>query len=79
VKYWLYAAVLVTGMAFSILFTGEMYLEPDTGFGDLSVVSIIAGERAFLPLLFAAAVGAFVEPLGGGASSCSFRRGRSTP
>jgi len=64
VKYWLYAAVLVTGMAFSILFTGEMYLEPDTGFGDLSVVSIIAGERAFLPLLFAAAVGAFVGAAG---------------
>jgi len=64
VKYWLYAAVLVTGMAFSILFTGEMYLEPDTGFGDLSVVSIIAGERAFLPLLFAAAVGAFVGSAG---------------
>ena len=63
-KYWLYAAVLVTGMAFSILFTGEMYLEPDTGFGDLSVVSIIAGERAFLPLLFAAAVGAFVGAAG---------------
>jgi len=64
VKYWLYAAVLVTGMAFSILFTGEMYLEPDTGFGDLSVVSIIAGERAFLPLLLAAAVGAFVGSAG---------------
>jgi transglutaminase-like putative cysteine protease len=60
VKYWLYAAVLVTGMAFSILFTGEVYLEPETGFGDLSVFSIIAGERAFLPLLLAAAVGAFV-------------------
>jgi transglutaminase-like putative cysteine protease len=64
VKYWLYAAVLVTGMAFSILFTGEMYLEPETGFGDLSVVSIIAGERAFLPLLLAAAVGAFVGSAG---------------
>ena len=63
-KYWLYGAVLVTGMAFSILFTGEMYLEPETGFGDLSVVSIIAGERAFLPLLFAAAVGAFVGSAG---------------
>ena len=63
-KYWLYAAVLVTGAAFSILFTGELYLEPDSGFGDLSVVSIIAGERAFLPLLFAAAVGAFVGSAG---------------
>ena len=63
-KYWLYAAVLVTGMAFSILFTGELYMEPKTGFGDLSVVSIIAGERAFLPLLLAAAVGAFVGSAG---------------
>ena len=63
-RYWLYAAVLVTGMAFSILFTGELYLEPETGFGDLSVVSIIAGERAFLPLLLAAAVGAFVGSAG---------------
>ena len=63
-KYWLYAAVLVTGMAFSILFTGELYMEPETGFGDLSVVSIIAGERAFLPLLLAAAVGAFVGSAG---------------
>jgi len=64
VRYWLYAAVLVTGAAFSILFTGEVYMEPETGFGDLSVVSIIAGERAFLPLLFAAAVGALVGSAG---------------
>jgi len=64
VKYWLYAAVLVTGTAFSILFTGELYMEPETGFGDLSVFSIIAGERAFLPLLFAAAVGTFVGSTG---------------
>jgi transglutaminase-like putative cysteine protease len=64
VKYWLYAAVLVTGTAFSILFTGELYMEPETGFGDLSVFSIIAGQRAFLPLLFAAAVGAFVGSAG---------------
>ena len=63
-RYWLYAAVLVTGAAFSILFTGEVYMEPETGFGDLSVVSIIAGERAFLPLLFAAAVGALVGSAG---------------
>lgn len=45
-RLWLYAAVLITGAAFSILFTGEVLTEPDTGFGDLSVVSIIAGERA---------------------------------
>jgi transglutaminase-like putative cysteine protease len=64
VRYWLYAAVLVTGAAFSILFTGEIYMEPETGFGDLSVVSIIAGERAFLPLLLAAAVGAAVGSAG---------------
>ncbi|HEV2092016.1 MAG TPA: DUF3488 and transglutaminase-like domain-containing protein [Rubrobacter sp.] len=63
-RYWLYAAVLVTGAAFSILFTGEVYMEPATGFGDLSVVSIIAGERAFLPLLFAAGVGAAVGSAG---------------
>ncbi len=63
-RYWLYAAVLVAGAAFSILFTGDVYNEPDTGFGDLSVVSIIAGDRAFLPLLFAAAVGALVGSAG---------------
>ena len=63
-KFWLYAAVLVAGAAFSILFTGEVYMEPDTGFGDLSIVTIVAGERAFLPLLFAAAVGAFVGSAG---------------
>lgn len=63
-RYWLYAAVLVTGAAFSVLFTGEVYMEPETGFGDLSIVSIIAGERAFLPMLFAAAVGALVGSAG---------------
>ena len=63
-RYWLYAAVLVTGAAFSILFTGEVYTEPETGFGDLSVVSIVAGETAFLPLLLAAAVGAAVGSAG---------------
>ncbi len=63
-RYWLYAVVLVTGAAFSILFTGEVYMEPETGFGDLSIVSIIAGERAFLPMLFAAAVGALVGSAG---------------
>ena len=63
-KFWLYAAVLVAGSAFSILFTGDVYSEPDTGFGDLSIVSIIAGERAFLPMLFAAAVGALVGSAG---------------
>ena len=61
-RFWLYAAVLVAGSAFSILFTGEVYAE--AGFGDLSVVSIIAGERAFLPVLFAAAVGALVGSAG---------------
>ncbi len=63
-RYWLYAAVLATGGAFSILFTGDVYMEPETGFGDLSIVSIIAGERAFLPLLLAAAVGALVGSAG---------------
>ena len=63
-RYWLYAAVLVAGSAFSILFTGEVYTEPNTGFGNLSVVAIIAGEKAFLPLLFAAAVGVFVGSAG---------------
>ncbi|CAA9469353.1 MAG: FIG001454: Transglutaminase-like enzymes, putative cysteine proteases [uncultured Rubrobacteraceae bacterium] len=63
-RYWLYAAVLVAGSAFSILFTGESYTEPETGFGDLSIVSIIAGDRAFLPLLLAAAVGALVGSAG---------------
>ena len=63
-RYWLYAAVLVAGTAFSILFTGDLYMEPETGFGDLSVVSIIAGERAFIPLLLAAAVGALVGSAG---------------
>ena len=63
-RYWLYATVLVAGSAFSILFTGDLYAESNTGFGDLSVVSIIAGERAFLPLLLAAAVGALVGSAG---------------
>ena len=63
-RYWLYAAVLVAGSAFSILFTGDLYTEPNAGFGDLSVFSIIAGERAFLPLLLAAAVGALVGSAG---------------
>ena len=62
-RFWLYAAVLVAGSAFSILFTGDVYAEP-AGFGDLSIVSIIAGERAFLPVLLAAAVGALVGSAG---------------
>jgi len=64
VRFWLYAAVLVTGAAFSILFTGDLYMEPETGFGDFSVVSIIAGDRALLPLLLAAAVGVAVGSAG---------------
>ena len=63
-RYWLYAAVLVTGSAFSILFTGELFTEPQTGFGDLSVFSILAGERAFLTLLLAAVVGVLVGSAG---------------
>jgi hypothetical protein len=79
VRYWLYAAVLVAGAAFSILFTGDVYNEPDTGFGDLSVVSIIAGDRAFLPLLFAAAVGALVGSAGRWRFVLLFRWGRFIP
>ena len=61
---WLYAAVLVTGGAFSILFTGETFDGADAGFGDLSVVAILAGYTAFLPLFLAAAVGIAVGSAG---------------
>lgn len=63
-RYWLYAVVLATGGAFSILFTGEVNAESGAGFGGLSVVSIIAGETAFLPIFLAAAVGALVGSAG---------------
>ena len=55
-RWWLYGVALAAGGAFSILFTGETYRGGDGGFGDLSVVAIIAGNKAFLPLLLAAAV-----------------------
>jgi transglutaminase-like putative cysteine protease len=63
-KWWLYGAALATGGAFSILFSGKTYRGGDGGFGDLSVVSIIAGDRALVPLLLAAAVAMFVGSAG---------------
>ena len=63
-KWWLYGAALASGSAFSILFTGETYDGSDGGFGGLSVVAIIAGYTAFLPLLFAAVVAALVGSAG---------------
>jgi transglutaminase-like putative cysteine protease len=63
-RLWLYGAVLATGAAFSILFTGETYDGSDAGFGGLSVVAIVAGYTAFLPLLFAAVVAALVGSAG---------------
>jgi transglutaminase-like putative cysteine protease len=63
-RWWLYGVALATGGAFSILFTGETYRDGDGGFGDLSVVSIIAGDRAFLSLLLAAAVAMCVGSAG---------------
>jgi transglutaminase-like putative cysteine protease len=63
-RWWLYGAALATGGAFSNLFTGETYRGGDGGFGHLSVVSIIAGDRAFLPLLLAAAVAMVVGSAG---------------
>ena len=64
VRAWLYAAVLVTGGAFSILFTGETFDGAEGGFGGLSVVAIVAGYTAFLPLFLAAAVGLAVGSAG---------------
>jgi transglutaminase-like putative cysteine protease len=61
---WLYGAALATGSAFCILFTGETYDGADGGFGALSVVTVIAGHKALLPLLFAAAVAALVGSAG---------------
>jgi transglutaminase-like putative cysteine protease len=63
-RWWLYGAALATGGAFSILFTGETYSGGDGGFGDLSVVAIIAGYTAFLPLFLAAAVAMLVGSAG---------------
>ena len=63
-RWWLYGAALAAGGAFSILFTGETYRGGDGGFGHLSVVSIIAGNKAFLPLLLAAAVAMLVGSAG---------------
>jgi transglutaminase-like putative cysteine protease len=63
-KLWLYGAALATGSAFSILFTGETYNGADGGFGALSVVTVIAGHKALLPLLIAAAVAALVGSAG---------------
>jgi len=61
---WLYGAALATGSAFSILFTGETYDGADGGFGALSVVTVIAGHKALLPFLLAAAVAALVGSAG---------------
>jgi transglutaminase-like putative cysteine protease len=63
-RLWLYGAALATGSAFSILFTGETYDGADGGFGALSVVAILAGHKALLPLLLAAAVAALVGSAG---------------
>src|SRR5215216_615631 len=63
-RLWLYGAALATGGAFSILFTGETYDGADGGFGAFSVVAIIAGHKALLPLLLAAAVAALVGSAG---------------
>jgi transglutaminase-like putative cysteine protease len=63
-RLWLYGAALVTGSAFSILFTGETYDGDDGGFGDLSVVTVIAGHKALLPFFIAAAVAALVGSAG---------------
>jgi transglutaminase-like putative cysteine protease len=62
-RWWLYGAALATGGAFSILFTGETY-GSKADFGNLSVVGIIAGYTALLPLLLAAAVAALVGSAG---------------
>ena len=63
-RLWLYGAALTTGSAFSILFTGETYDGADGGFGALSVVTVIAGHKALLPFLLAAAVAALVGSAG---------------
>ena len=63
-RWWLYGAALAAGGAFSILFSGETYRGGDGGFGALSVVAIIAGKTAFLPLLLAAAVAVAVGSAG---------------
>jgi transglutaminase-like putative cysteine protease len=63
-RLWLYGAALATGSAFSILFTGETYDGADGGFGALSVVTVIAGHKALLPLLFAAVVAVLVGSAG---------------
>jgi len=63
-RLWLYGAALATGSAFSILFTGETYDGADGGFGDLSVVTVIAGHKALLPFLIATAVAALVGSAG---------------
>ena len=64
VRICLYAAALATGGAFSILFTGETYDGAEGGFGYFSVVAIIAGYKAFLPMFLAAAVAAAVGSAG---------------
>jgi len=63
-RWWLYGAALAAGSAFSILFTGETYDGDDGGFGPLSVITIIAGHKALLPMLLAAGVAALVGSAG---------------
>jgi transglutaminase-like putative cysteine protease len=63
-RLWLYGAALATGSAFSILFTGETYDGADGGFGALSVITVLAGHKALLPLLLASAVAALVGSAG---------------
>src|SRR3712207_8068525 len=64
VRTYLYTAALATGGSFAILFTGETYDGADGGFGGLSVVAIIAGYKAFLPLFLASAVAVAVGSAG---------------
>ena len=63
-RLWLYGAALAAGSAFSILFTGETYDGADGGFGALSVVTVIAGHKALLPMFLAAAVAVLVGSAG---------------
>ena len=63
-RWWLYGAALATGSAFSVLFTGETFDGAEGGFGAFSVVTIIAGHKALLPFLLAAAVAALVGSAG---------------
>lgn len=60
----LYVAVLATGGAFSVLFTGETYDGFEGGFGVSSLMNILGGG-AFLTMTLAALVAALVGSAGG--------------